>query len=56
LRFDVSWILGGIAQRPPEFIHRRIQAVLEIDEGGPSPNLFPLLLAGNQFACMRQQN
>jgi hypothetical protein len=54
LRFDVAWILRGVAQRPPEFIYRRIQAVLEIDEGRPGADLLAQLLTAKQFAWMFQ--
>jgi hypothetical protein len=56
LRFDVSWILGGVAQCPPEFIHGGIQAVLEIYESLPGPDFLAQLLAANQFAWPCQQD
>jgi hypothetical protein len=55
LRLNVARILRGITQRPPEFIHRRIEAVLEIDESRP-PDLLAQLLTADQFAWMRQQD
>jgi hypothetical protein len=50
--FNVTGILSAIAQRPPEFIDRRIQAVFEINEGLFGPDLLAQLLAANKLAWM----
>ena len=53
--FDVSWIVGRVAQGTSQLIQRRVQAVLEIDEGTFLPDLLAQLLVGNHLARMRQQ-
>jgi hypothetical protein len=53
--FDVAGIVGGIAQRAPELIDCRIEAMLEIDEGRFSPYFVTHLLAGNYLARVCQQ-
>ena len=48
-------MLGRIAQRSPQFVDRRVQPVLEIDERAVAPELFAELLARDQIAGFGEQ-
>lgn len=53
---NIAGLLGRIAQRPPQFIHRGVQTVLEINERPLAPDPFTQLLAGDHFAGVCQQD
>ena len=46
-RFDKTRARCGIAQRLPNLVDRRIQAVVEIDKGVGRPDLLPQIVAGD---------
>jgi hypothetical protein len=53
--FDVSRILGRIAQSASQLIHRGVEAVLEIDERPFLPDPLTQLVVCNHIPGMRQQ-
>jgi hypothetical protein len=53
--FDVAWVFGGIAKRPPQLIDGGVEAVLEIDEGPFPPDLLAQLLACHHLAGTLEQ-
>jgi hypothetical protein len=52
---SLPWQTLRIAQCPPQFVHRRIQAMLEIHEGPVAPDLLAQLLARDHLAGTGQQ-
>jgi hypothetical protein len=55
-RLDKSRVIGGIAERFPQLIDRRIQAVVEIHEGVGRPALIAKFFACDHFARPLQQD
>ena len=53
--FDIAWILGGIAQRPPQLIHGGMEPVLKIDECPFLPDPLTKFLVRNYITGMGQQ-
>jgi hypothetical protein len=48
--FDIPGVLSGVSKGPPQLVHRRIEAVLEVDEGAILPDLRSQMLAGDHLA------
>jgi len=55
-RLDETWAIGGIPQRFPQLVDRRIQAVVEINEGIGRPVLIAKFFACDHFARPLQQD
>ncbi len=49
-------VIGGISQRLPQLIDRRVEAVVKVDEGIGRPILIAQLFACDYFARSLQQN
>src|SRR4029077_14481651 len=54
--FDVARIVGRVAQRLPEAAHRRVDAVLELDDGGHGPEFAADFLTGHEVARPVEQH
>ena len=52
---DVTGGLGRVAQRLPQLPHRRVEAVVEVDERVRRPELLPQLLSGHHLARALQE-
>ena len=52
---DVARIVGGVAERSAEFVHGRVEAVFEVDEGAFGPYLLAELLASDNLTRMCEQ-
>ena len=54
--FNEAGIAGRVAQRFSDLVHRRVQAVIEVNEGVSRPELFAEFLASHDSAGAFQQN
>ena len=54
--FDVAWSGGIVAERDSDFLHRRIQCMVEFNEGILGPDLPAQFFASDEFAGMFEQN
>src|SRR6266849_5317805 len=55
-RLDKSRVIGRISQRLPQLVDRRVQTVIEINEGIGGPVLGAKLFASHHFVRPLQQN
>ncbi len=55
-RLDKSGVIGGISQRFAQLVDRRVQTVVEIDEGIGGPVLITQFFASDHFARPLQED
>ena len=55
-RLDIARCIGFVAERLAQFLDRRVQAVVEINERVGGPEALANLLAGDQLAGLLQQD